>query len=174
MNLPNFLTSVRFLLVPVFFAVFYSNLENNITLSMLVFVFAGITDILDGYIARKYNKITRWGIIFDPLADKLMLLSVLYGLTDRGYLPVWVIVIVAGKEIFMAVGAVVLYFTQNKTVIPANRLGKAATILFYLSIVALVLDLPFGWYLIIIAVAVTVTAFIRYATNFRTIKKGAL
>lgn len=173
MNLPNLLTTVRFLLIPVFFMVFYSDLPNNITLSMLVFILAGITDVLDGYIARKYNMITKWGIIFDPLADKLMLLSVLYGLTDIGYLPVWVIVVVAGKEVFMALGAAVLYFTQNKTVVPANRLGKTATILFYLSIVTLVLKLPYGWYLLIIAVMVTITAFIKYANNFRNIKKAA-
>jgi cardiolipin synthase len=174
MNLPNLLTAIRFMLIPVFFAVFYSDLPNNITLSMVVFIIAGITDILDGYIARNYNMVTKWGIIFDPVADKSMLLSVLYALTDADYLPVWIIIVVAGKELFMAAGAAVLYFTRNKTVVPANNLGKAATILFYLSLIALVIELPFGWYLLIVAVLVTITAFIKYANNFRNIKKSGL
>ncbi len=170
MNIPNLLTVIRFLLIPVFFSVFYSNLPNNITLSILIFVLAGATDVLDGYIARKHNMITKWGIVFDPLADKLMLISVLYAITDKGYLPLWVIIVVAGKETFMALGAAVLYFTQDKTVIPANRYGKLATILFYLSIVALVFGVPYSWYLVVIAVMVTIIAFVNYARHFGSIK----
>ena len=76
MNIPNLLTGIRFLLIPVFFLVFYSDMPNNITAATFVFILAGITDILDGYIARRYNMVTRWGIVFDPLADKLMLLPI--------------------------------------------------------------------------------------------------
>lgn len=170
MNIPNLLTVIRFILIPVFFTVFYSDIPNNITLSIFIFILAGITDILDGYIARKCNMVTKWGIVFDPLADKLMLISVLYAITDRGYLPLWVITVVAGKEAFMALGAVVLYFTQNKTVIPSNKYGKLATILFYLSIVALVFEVPYGRYLIMIAVIATIVAFANYARHFRDIK----
>jgi len=170
MNIPNLLTVIRFILIPVFFAVFYSDIPNNITLSILIFILAGVTDILDGYIARKYNLVTKWGIVCDPLADKLMLISVLHAITDKGYLPLWVIIVVAGKEAFMALGAVVLYFTQDKTVIAANRYGKLATLLFYLSIVALVFEVPYGKYLIMIAVITTIVSFVNYARHFRDIK----
>ncbi len=172
MNVPNVLTGIRFLLIPVFFLCYYSHMPNNITIATLVFIFAGVTDILDGYIARKYNMVTRWGAVFDPLADKLMLLSVLFALTHSGYLPQWVIIVVFGKEAFMALGAAVLYFTRDKTVVAANKTGKLATILFYLSIVARVFELPYYSYLMVIAVIVTVLAFARYAWNFRNIKKA--
>ena len=172
MNIPNLLTGIRFLLIPVFFLVFYSDIPNNITAATFVFILAGITDILDGYIARRYNMVTRWGIVFDPLADKLMLLSVLFALTHSGYLPLWVLTVVAGKEAFMALGAAFLYFIRNKTVVAANKTGKIATVLFYLSIVARVFEMPYNSYLIIAAVCVTVIAFIRYAWNFKNLEKA--
>jgi len=171
MNVPNLLTGIRFLLIPVFFLFYYSDMPNNVTVATFIFVLAGITDILDGYIARNYNMVTRWGVVFDPLADKLMLISVLFALTHSGYLPVWVIVVVAGKEAFMALGALLLYFTRDKTVVAANKTGKLATVLFYLSIVALVFELPYNSFLITIAVCVTVIAFARYAWNFKNIEK---
>lgn len=169
MNIPNILTVIRFLLIPVFLLIFYSDLPNNILLATLIFILAGITDILDGYIARKYDKITRWGIVCDPLADKLMLISVLYGLTDKGYLPPWVITVIAGKEAFMGLGAAILYFARNKTVIPANKYGKITTILFYFSIVALVLEVPYSRVLILAAVFAAIIAFINYARHFKNL-----
>lgn len=171
MNVPNLLTGIRFLLIPVFFLFYYSDIPNNVTIATFVFILAGITDILDGYIARNFNMVTRWGIVFDPLADKLMLLSVLFALTHSGHLPLWVIVVVAGKEAFMGLGAILLYFKRDKTVIEANKTGKMATVLFYLSIVALVFELPFSFLLITIAVCVTIIAFARYAWNFKNIDK---
>lgn len=147
-------------------------MPNNITIATFVFILAGITDILDGYIARKYNMVTRWGIVFDPLADKLMLLSVLFALTHSGYLPLWVILVVAGKEAFMGLGALFLFFIRDRTVIAANKTGKIATVLFYLSIVALVFELPYNSFLITVAVCVTVIAFIRYAWNFKNLEKA--
>lgn len=172
MNVPNLLTGIRFLLIPVFFLCYYSDMPNNITIATFVFILAGITDILDGYIARKYNMVTRWGIVFDPLADKLMLLSVLFALTHSGYLPLWVILVVAGKEAFMGLGALFLFFIRDRTVIAANKTGKIATVLFYLSIVALVFELPYNLFLITVAVCVTVIAFIRYAWNFKNLEKA--
>jgi len=172
MNIPNLLTGIRFLLIPVFFLVYYSDIQNNITIATFVFILAGITDTMDGYIARRFNMVTRWGIVFDPLADKLMLLSVLFALTHSGYLPLWVILVVAGKEAFMGLGALFLFVSRNKTVVAANKTGKIATVLFYLSIVALVFDMPYNSFLITAAVCVTVAAFIRYAWNFKNLEKA--
>lgn len=160
------------MLIPVFFLCYYSSMQNNIIIATFIFILAGITDILDGYIARKYNMVTRWGIVCDPLADKLMLLSVLFALTHSGYLPVWVIIVVAGKEAFMALGAAFLYFIRDKTLIAANKTGKIATVLFYLSIVALIFEMPFSSFLITVSVCVTVIALIRYAWNFKNLEKA--
>ena len=72
----------------------------------------------------------------------------------------------------MALGAAFLYFIRNKTVVAANKTGKIATVLFYLSIVARVFEMPYNSYLIIAEVSVTVISFIRYAWNFKNLEKA--
>lgn len=68
MNLPNILTLFRMFLIPIFILVFFSNIKNNIFYSIILFLIAGLTDVLDGYIARKKNLVTKWGIVLDPLS----------------------------------------------------------------------------------------------------------
>ena len=86
MNLPNFLTLVRFVLVPVM-ATFL--LKEQFTIAICIYILASITDVLDGYIARKFNKITKLGKILDPMADKLLQFSALLGLWVVELIPFW-------------------------------------------------------------------------------------
>jgi cardiolipin synthase len=160
MNIPNILTLFRIFLIPVFILIFFSPLTNSLLYAVLTFLLAGFTDVLDGYIARKYNLITKWGIVLDPLADKLMLMTVLGCLVIYKYIPLWIVVIIAVKEIFMIISATFLY--KKDTVIPSNIFGKISTFLFYIAIFILSFDLNLGDYLLYAAVLSAIIALVNY------------
>lgn len=172
MNLPNILTTLRFFLIPSFIMVFFSSSEDYIRYSAYIFIFAGVTDVLDGYIARKYNLTTKWGQAMDPLADKLMQLTVLICFTIKRILPLWVIIVVGIKEICMVIGGMFLYFKKEKVVIPANKYGKLATIVFYGAILAVAFGLPYGRLIVYLAIMITIYAFIQYFfIGLKTVKE---
>ncbi|MFD3155392.1 CDP-diacylglycerol--glycerol-3-phosphate 3-phosphatidyltransferase [Haloimpatiens sp. FM7330] len=160
MNIPNVLTLIRFFLIPFFILVFFSTTNNSLLYSILIFLTAGFTDILDGYLARKYNLITKWGIVMDPLADKLMLITVLTCLVIKNYIPLWVLLIIIFKELAMIVGGTLLY--NKDMVIPSNTFGKLSTFLFYISIFTLTFNEILGKLLIYISVISALIAFVNY------------
>ncbi|MGF7059598.1 CDP-diacylglycerol--glycerol-3-phosphate 3-phosphatidyltransferase [Brassicibacter mesophilus] len=173
MNIPNILTTLRFFLIPVFIYVFYSSFDNNIIYATGIFFLAGVTDVLDGYIARTFNMVTKWGAALDPLADKLMQITVLICFTDKKYLPLWVILVIGIKEACMIIGALFLYYSVDKTVIPANKYGKIATISFYIAIFALAFNInqTISFVFVLLAVGLTIVAFINYFIGFKVINK---
>ncbi|SHJ69155.1 CDP-diacylglycerol--glycerol-3-phosphate 3-phosphatidyltransferase [Paramaledivibacter caminithermalis] len=171
MNLPNILTTIRFLLVPLFIYIFFHEGESNIIYATYIFILAGITDVLDGYIARKYNLITKWGQAMDPLADKLMLITVLICFTIKDFLPIWVIIIVGLKEILMILGGLFLYYKKDKIVIPANKFGKMATVIFYIAILYMAFGMPYSIILISFAIIFALFALIKYMQYFRKLQK---
>ena len=162
MNIPNSLTVVRFLLVPLFIMVFFSSLEASMNYSIYIFIVAGLSDVLDGYIARKYQMITKWGQAMDPLADKLMQITVLICFTIKKSIPIWVVSIIGLKELLMIVGSLYLYFRKQEIVIPSNRYGKIATIIFYIAIIFVAFKLPYSLFIMGVAVLLTAYAFARY------------
>ena len=89
-NIPNILTIIRFILIPF---IFISVVSNRYLTALIIFTISAITDILDGYIARKYNYITDIGKLIDPLADKLTQLALLLALTILKILPLWIFII---------------------------------------------------------------------------------
>ena len=127
---PNILTLIRFLLVPVIVALLANA---NYIGAIIVFSISGITDILDGVIARKYNFISDFGKLMDPLADKITQLSMLFVLTVRRIIPLWIIVVVLIKEVLMICGASFLY--GKELVVSSKWYGKLSTVLFYVAIV---------------------------------------
>lgn len=136
---PNVLTTIRLLLVPVFIRVYFSSVPNHRLWALSIFLFAGLTDILDGYIARKYNAVTKIGTAIDPLADKLMLLAALGSLFLDNRLSGFIFSLMAFEEsALMAIGSY-LHFAEGFSVIPANRFGKSATLAFTLAVVLLFL-----------------------------------
>jgi len=161
MNIPNMLTILRIILVPVFVGTFFLVSK---WVALAVFIVAGITDALDGYIARKYDLKTELGAVLDPFADKLMLMSVLTVFTIKGYIPIVVLIIVGSKELFMIFGGIHFYLSKKKIVIPSNKYGKTATILFYLSIILITFDFNeiLNNILIFTATASTLIAFASY------------
>ena len=164
MNIPNLLTFIRFLLIPLFVYTFFYVPEGNIY-AALIFILSGITDILDGYIARHYNQVTKMGTLLDPLADKLMILTVLTSLWIKDLIPFFIIAILMIKEFSMIIGAAILYKKQ-KIAIPANNYGKIATFFFYIAIIFSIFEWPYSFTLIIIALALAILAFFIYAFEF--------
>ncbi|MDI3309810.1 MAG: CDP-alcohol phosphatidyltransferase family protein [Thermoanaerobacterium sp.] len=169
MNIPNTLTLIRFVLIPVFVYSFFYIYNGNIY-AAVVFLVSGLTDVLDGYIARHYNQITKVGILMDPLADKLMIITVLLSLWIKGIIPFFIILIVIVKEVTMIIGAFILYKRKDIT-IPANRFGKTATLLFYVAIIFSIFDWPYGLTLMIIALLLALVAFFIYSIEFRLYNK---
>lgn len=160
MNIPNILTLFRMFLIPVFVIIFFSDIENNLLYSICVFLLAGVTDVLDGYIARKHNLITKWGIVLDPLADKLMLLTVLFCLTKTNIIPMWILVIISLKELVMIIVGGFLY--NKDFIIPSNKFGKISTCMFYISIFLLIFSEKLGKYLLNLSVFMAIIAFLNY------------
>lgn len=170
MNLPNLLTSIRFLLIPVFVYFFFSNLSYSLEIAVAAFLLAGLTDTMDGYIARKYNQITKLGIVLDPLADKLMLIAVLVSVTISRNIPVWIIAVVTLKEILMILGAISLW-NENNIVVPANIFGKLSTMLSYIAILSVLFEFPFSRQILYAFVATAFIALLIYLNGFLSVKR---
>ena len=166
-NIPNILTLIRLLLVPVFPILYFSSYPNALIYALIIFVIAGITDLLDGYIARKYDFVTQIGIVFDPLADKLMLLTALTCLYIDAFIPLWVLIVMYIKELFMICAGLILFFKKEKEVMPANVFGKLATMMFSLAVVLILIspDTNIFQYLIIFAVSLKMLAFSSYVIS---------
>ncbi|WP_438447468.1 CDP-alcohol phosphatidyltransferase family protein [Gorillibacterium sp. sgz5001074] len=140
MNLPNMLTILRFVLIPVYAWVFKSG---NLTLAFAILVLAGVTDVLDGYIARTRGLVTELGSMLDPLADKLMLITVILSLLLSEMIPWAAAAAFFLRDAGMIMGSLYFHLRGKKTV-PANTLGKLTTVLFYLAILLIVFDLPYA------------------------------
>lgn len=160
MNIPNVLTFIRLLFVPLFAVCFFIDNIHNLQISSAIFFAAGVTDILDGYIARKYNLITKAGIVLDPLADKLMLLTVLLCLSLKLYIPIWIFLIILAKELSMILFGIYLY--QNNIIIPSNKFGKISSFLFFIAILLFVYNNHIGKILLYVAITSAIIAFINY------------
>ncbi len=128
-KIPNILTIFRLFLVPVFiWAYFESSVWGGI-----VFVIACVTDVIDGIIARKFNAITKFGILIDPLADKMMQMSAVICLFISGILPQWIVTVIVAKELIMIVCASLLF--KKDIIIPSNKVGKGATVFLSVMVV---------------------------------------
>jgi cardiolipin synthase len=122
-NVPNALSFFRLLLVPVFF---FMILNGHGGWAIGVLAFSSLTDLLDGYIARKYNQVTRLGQLLDPLADRLYIFTTLLGLVMTSVIPLWLAMIVVGRDIMLLIVYPVLA-THGYGPLPVHYLGKAGT-----------------------------------------------
>ena len=172
MNIANMLTILRIILVPVYLILFYSMGENHVLYAGMIFLLAGITDILDGHIARKYDQMTDLGAALDPLADKLMAFAVLISFTSKKLIPSWILKIIGFKEILMIIGGFTLYLFKSNTVVPANKYGKIATVSLYIAVFSVILKAPFiiKKSLFILTVVLNLIAFLNYLIIYINIK----
>ena len=173
-HVPNALTIIRFLLIP-FIVVNIFN--GNFILAFIFFTVSGITDIADGCIARKFNLISNFGKLMDPLADKLTQIATIASLTLKDIIPIWILAIVLLKELIMIAGASFLY--GKDVVVYSKWYGKLATVLFYVAIVFSLLinqfELPSMWsnldlWLFYLALFATVFSLLMYIKD--VYKKG--
>lgn len=129
-HVPNILTIIRFLLIPLI--IFYI-FTGNFILAFVFFTISGFTDVADGFIARKFNLVSNFGKLMDPLADKLTTISTLASLVFTNIIPIWILLIVLLKEFIMICGASFLY--GKDVVVYSKWYGKLATVLFFIAIV---------------------------------------
>ncbi len=120
-NVPNALTMLRMAMIPVFW---YFMMEDRLYAALIVFVAASLTDVADGFIARKYDLITDFGKLMDPLADKLMVISMMASLAIKGIAPWPALAIILAKETAMVTGGVILY--RHQVVVYSIWIGKLA------------------------------------------------
>src|SRR5215467_11413839 len=99
MNLPNKLTISRFVLTVAFLVAMFSQVRNHESIALALFIAGGITDFLDGHFARRHNLITNFGILMDPLADKIMVCSAFIAFVGLKWIPAWMVVIIVGREL---------------------------------------------------------------------------
>jgi CDP-diacylglycerol--glycerol-3-phosphate 3-phosphatidyltransferase/cardiolipin synthase len=178
-NLPNMLTMLRVLMIPVFIVLL---MRGHALAAAVIFAIASLTDALDGYLARKYDLISNFGKLMDPLADKLLVVSAFACFTELGSVPAWVLIVILARE-FTITGLRSVAAAEG-VVIAAGVSGKLKTVFQMLAVLALLLmDLPFrvsGIYypnigrpfataLLFVAVALTIYSGVEYIVKSRNL-----
>ena len=169
LNLPNALTVVRILLVPVLVVALTVETPGGSTIAAIVFAIAALTDGLDGYIARSRQAVTNFGKVMDPVADKLMIAAALISLVSLDRVAAWVAMVIIARE--FAVSGLRIAAGQQGVVIPASGLGKLKTIVQVAAVLALIAapdhDAVWVQTLVYAMVGVTVVSGADYFLNFR-------
>jgi CDP-diacylglycerol--glycerol-3-phosphate 3-phosphatidyltransferase len=135
MNLPNQLTLSRFALTAGFSTVIFSRFPGHETVALILFSLAGITDFFDGRIARKWGLITSFGILMDPLADKILTCTAFIAFVERQLIPGWMVVIIVSRE--LAITGLRLLAASRSVVLAAEGFGKHKTISQIVAILSL-------------------------------------
>ena len=169
LNLPNALTLIRILLVPVLVVALTVESPGGSTIAAIVFAIAALTDGLDGYIARSRQAVTTFGKVMDPVADKLMVAAALISLVSLDRVAAWVAMVIIARE--FAVSGLRIAAGQQGVVIPASRLGKVKTIVQVGAVLALIAandpDAIWVQALVYAMVVTTVVSGADYFLNFR-------
>ncbi len=175
-QIPNILSVIRLLMVPLFVWLVLSDFEYASVYAVVTFILAGLTDVLDGYLARRNNWITDLGKILDPLADKMMQCAAFICLAILNPFLIWIVVIVVVKELaFLAIG----FFVRKKidVVIVAKWYGKMATFVITVCVCVLIVwwSVPLVTYICAGASAfVMLFASVMYAIYYSKLIKQAL
>lgn len=180
MNLPNKLTILRTIMIPVFLIFLYIpglGMTGDV-LAVAIFVLASFTDLLDGKIARKYNLVTNFGKFMDPLADKLLVCSALIALVDLDRIPAWVVIIIIAREFIIS--GFRLIASDNGVVIAASYWGKFKTTFQMIMIILLILNIDYPYSNIVnmvimyIALALTIISLLDYIIkNYKVFIDGS-
>src|SRR5688500_15620400 len=169
LNVPNVLTLVRIMLVPVLVVALLDETPNGDTIAAVVFAIAALTDGLDGYFARSRQSITTFGKVMDPVADKLLIAAALMALVSLDRVAAWVAMVIIARE--FAVSGLRIAAGQQGVVIPASLLGKLKTIVQSAAVLALIAvpneDVLWVQALVYAMVLVTVVSGADYFLNFR-------
>jgi CDP-diacylglycerol--glycerol-3-phosphate 3-phosphatidyltransferase len=142
MNLPNKLTLSRFALTVAFLIVMFSEAPYHKTIALALFVAAGVSDFMDGYIARRDRLITNFGILMDPLADKIMVCSAFIAFVGLKWIPAWMVVIIVARE--LAITGLRLLAASKNVVLAAEGYGKHKTISQIVAVIAILVLYSYG------------------------------
>lgn len=166
-HIPNILSLFRFVLIPIILNNIYTQ---DYLAAIMVFTLSAITDIADGFIARKFNLVSNLGKLLDPLADKITQICIIAMLVLTKMIPPWILLILMAKELILICGATFLY--GKNIVVYSKWYGKLATVLLYLAIIGSLLlkqfNITFGvlinidFALYCLAIACTVFALVMY------------
>jgi CDP-diacylglycerol--glycerol-3-phosphate 3-phosphatidyltransferase len=137
MNLPNKLTCSRFVLTLAFLAAMFVEFPFNETVALALFLTAGVTDYFDGVIARRSGLITNFGILMDPLADKILVCSAFIAFVGRGLIPAWMVVVIVARE--LAITGLRLLAASRNVVLAAEGYGKHKTLWQMVAIVSILI-----------------------------------
>ena len=185
MTTANKITLVRILMIPAFvtMAIYYGEsikrgdpLEWQRFAAIIIFIFAAVSDGLDGYVARRYNQRSTLGVYLDPIADKGLLLSGIITLSisnwsqsdpEYGRFPAWFPVLVISRDVVILVGTMILYLLNGKVHVKPNWTGKVATVLQMIAIGWVMLQLRFIplLYVVVLAGVFTLISGIVYVTD---------
>ena len=159
-NIPNSLTILRILLVPVFVGLL---LYEHYDTALITLLIAALTDILDGMVARLTDQRTRLGEYLDPLADKLLLMSAIITLSVLDFIPIWAVIVVVSRDAILLAGTVVANLTDTDIDISPTALGKGTTFAQICYVIATMLHVtgkvpfflvkPFLWVMVILTVS---------------------
>jgi len=168
MTVPNLLTLSRILLTPV---LIWSMVNHRLNLALVVFIIAGMTDVLDGFIARLFHQKSRFGAILDPLADKFLLVSSFLILGSLGFIPFWLVVIVVLRDVVIVAGTSALFLTRVKVEICPTPLGKLTTLTQLLTVLLALSSSLFDaspWDFVMVGI----TALCSIASGAQYVRKG--
>lgn len=171
MNLPNKLTIARMCMVPLFMLALMLDTETSRVIATILFAVASLTDMLDGKIARKYNMVTNFGKLMDPLADKVLTAAAMICLVELGDLAAWVAVVIIFRE-YLITGLRSVAASEN-IVVAANIWGKVKTVCQMIALMLLMLKpqvivlcgINIGLWLMYVAVLLTVYSGVEYVVK---------
>jgi cardiolipin synthase (CMP-forming) len=138
-TIPNLLSMLRLALVPPFLVLI---IVGDYVAALIVLIVASFTDLLDGYLARRLNQVTRLGQLLDPAADRLYIFAALVGLAANGLVPWWIVVVIVARDVFLLVLGVVLA-NHGYGPLPVHQLGKVATFALFFGVPVIMLGLAF-------------------------------
>ena len=176
MNLPNKLSLIRICLVPAFLIILYLDMEHAKEIAAAIFLLCAFTDLVDGYIARKTGTTTDFGKFIDPLADKILVISAMVYLVSVGVIPDWMAIIVVCRD--FAISGIRMIGASKGEIIAASKLGKLKTgsqlfavffCIFQPWSDVIILDQPYYWWLMLVAVILTLISGIDYIWKNRTL-----
>ena len=161
-NIPNYITCIRILLIPIYL---YFFIQGNIAAAALFFAISAFTDFFDGYIARKFNLKSKLGKLLDPLADKLTIISILLVLIYLNIIPRLLSFIILAREIFIFLSGIITYFFGLNFINP-SFIGKFSIALLYLAIALKLLNIDyFGNILFYIVIPINIVSAVDYSVK---------
>jgi len=174
MNIANKLTMLRVALIPVFLIILYWGFPYSQYVALVIFIIASLTDYVDGYLARSRNLVTDFGKFMDPLADKVLVITVMLWFVQTGVLPAWAVAIVILRE--FAVSGMRLIAVEKGRVIAAGWSGKIKTASTMVCLCFLFIPLPpiLNWTCIVVIVGTTLWSGVEYFVKNRDVFSGEM